>query len=123
VSHADLELFERAAAVADRAYAPYSQLHVGAAVRTHDGLIFEGVNVESASFPLGLCAERAAIARAISDGEAPDAFEAIAVTAVPCGGCRQWLRELNVHRITYPGPDGNLVTCTPEELLPAAFEL
>jgi cytidine deaminase len=42
---------------------------------------------------------------------------------VPCGGCRQWLRELEVHRVVYPGPDGNLVTCTPEELLPAAFEL
>jgi len=123
VSHADLELFERAAEVAENAYAPYSHLKVGAAVRTHDGQVFVGVNVESASFPLGLCAERAAIARAISDGEAPDAFEAIAVTETPCGGCRQWLRELQVHRVTYPGTDGNLVTCTPEELLPAAFEL
>jgi cytidine deaminase len=123
MSQADLDLFERAVAVAERAYAPYSQLQVGAAVRTHDGRVFEGVNVESSAFPLGICAERAAIARAISEGETPDAFEAIAVTEVPCGGCRQWLRELNVHRISYPGEDGNLVTATPEELLPAAFEL
>ncbi|MDX6514869.1 MAG: cytidine deaminase [Gaiellaceae bacterium] len=123
MSQSDVELFERAAAVAERAYAPYSQLQVGAAVRTHDGRIFEGVNVESGAFPLGICAERAAIARAISEGETPDAFEAIAVTQTPCGGCRQWLRELEVHRVVYPGPDGNLVTCTPEELLPAAFEL
>jgi cytidine deaminase len=123
MSQSDSELFERAVAVSANAYAPYSSLLVGAAVRTHDGRVFEGVNVESASYPLGICAERNAIARAISEGETPDAFEAIAVTHVPCGGCRQWLRELDVHRVVYPGPDGNLVTCTPEELLPAAFEL
>ena len=58
----DRELLERADAAAANAYAPYSEFHVGAAVRTRDGRIFEGVNVENAAYPLGICGEKTALA-------------------------------------------------------------
>jgi cytidine deaminase len=117
------ELYERAAAVAERAYAPYSKFLVGAAVRTRDGRVFEGVNVENAAYPLGICAEKAALARAVSEGYRPGEIEALAVTASPCGGCRQWLHEFGLDRVTYKSGDGELVTRTPAELLPDTFEL
>jgi cytidine deaminase len=117
------ELYERAVAVAERAYAPYSDFHVGAAVRARDGRIFEGVNVENASYPLGICAERAAIARAIGEGCRPGDLEEIAVTAAPCGGCRQWLFEFRLERVTFRKADGEVVSRTPAELLPETFEL
>jgi len=117
------ELFERAEAVSKRAYAPYSKFLVGAAVRARDGTVFEGVNVENAAFPLGLCAEKAALARAIAAGYGPGQLEELAVTASPCGGCRQWLVELGVERIVYRNAAGELVTTTPAELLPDTFEL
>ena len=59
------ELYERAVAVAERAYAPYSNYLVGAAVRARDGRVFEGVNVENAAYPLGVCAEKVAISCAV----------------------------------------------------------
>ena len=90
MTDADRELLERADAVAERAYAPYSDFHVGADVRTRDGRVFAGVNVENAAYPLGICAEKTALARAVSDGVRPGEVEALAVNASPCGGCRQW---------------------------------
>jgi cytidine deaminase len=117
------DLYERAVAVAERAYAPYSSFHVGAAVRARDGRIFEGVNVENASYPLGICAERASIARAVGEGCRPGDLEEIAVTAAPCGGCRQWLYEFRLERVTFKNADGELVSRTPSELLPETFEL
>jgi cytidine deaminase len=117
------ELYERAVAIADRAYAPYSEFAVGAAVRTRDGRVFEGVNVENASYPLGICAERSALARAVGEGCRPGDFEEIAITASPCGGCRQWLYEFRLDRVTFRGSDGVVVTRTPAELLPETFEL
>ncbi|HEV8603203.1 MAG TPA: cytidine deaminase [Gaiellaceae bacterium] len=116
-------LYERAVAVAERAYAPYSRYLVGAAVRARDGRIFEGVNVENASYPLGICAERAAIARAVVEGCRPGDLEEIAVTASPCGGCRQWLFEFGLDRVTFRNAEGEVVTRTPVELLPETFEL
>ena len=117
------ELYERAVAAAQRAYAPYSSYLVGAALRARDGRVFEGVNVENASYPLGICAERAALARAIAEGYERDDLEAIGITASPCGGCRQWLHELGIERVTYPTPKGEVVTRTPGELLPESFSL
>ncbi len=117
------ELYERAVAAAERAYAPYSDFLVGAAVRTRDGRVFEGVNVENAAYPLGICAEKAALARAVSEGYRPGEIEALAVTASPCGGCRQWLHEFGVDRVTYKNAGGQIVTRTPAELLPDTFEL
>jgi cytidine deaminase len=123
VTDADRELLERADAVTERAYAPYSRFFVGAAVRTRDGRIFEGVNVENAAYPLGICAEKTALGRAVSDGVRPGEVEALAVTASPCGGCRQWFHEFGVDRVIYRRADGEVAVTTPAELLPDTFEL
>ncbi len=119
----DRALYDQAVAVASRAYAPYSRFHVGAAARARDGRVFLGVNVENAAYPLGLCAERGALARAVADGCRPGDLEAVAVTASPCGGCRQWLHELGVERVVYARAGGEVVTAAPAELLPDTFEL
>jgi cytidine deaminase len=123
VTNADRELFARAEAAASHAYAPYSSFRVGAAVRARDGRVFEGVNVENAAYPLGICAERAAIARAVGEGLGPGDLEAIAITASPCGGCRQWLHEFRLDRVVYRRANGTLAETTPAELLPDTFEL
>jgi cytidine deaminase len=117
------ELVQRADAVAARAYAPYSNFFVGAAVLARDGRVFEGVNVENAAYPLGVCAEKTALVRAVAEGYRPGDLEAIGVTASPCGGCRQWLHEFGLERVTYRRDNGDLVTTTPDELLPDTFEL
>lgn len=120
---ADRELYERAAAIAGRAYAPYSRFHVGAAIRARDGRVFEGVNVENAAYPLGVCAEKSALTRAVAEGCKPGDLEAIGITASPCGGCRQWLVEFGLGRVIYARGDGEVVAATPAELLPDTFEL
>jgi len=117
------ELLDRARAVAARAYAPYSNYLVGAAVRSRDGRIYEGVNVENAAYPLGICAEKTAIACAVVDGCRPGDLVEIAITASPCGGCRQWLHEFRVERVTFPKADGQVVSFTPGELLPETWDL
>lgn len=119
----DRELYDTAVAAAGSAYAPYSRFRVGAAVRARDGRVFAGVNVENAAYPLGICAEPAAFARAVADGLRPGDFEAVAITASPCGGCRQWLWEMRVDRVVYARADGSLAETTPAELLPAGFGL
>ena len=117
------DLFTRAVAIADRAYAPYSNFHVGAAVRARDGRVFEGVNVENAAYPLGICAERTVIACAVVAGYGPGDLEEIAITGSPCGGCRQWIHEFRFDRVTFKNAAGEVVTRTPAELLPETFEL
>ena len=109
--------------MAARAYAPYSNYLVGAAVRARDGRIYEGVNVENAAYPLGICAERTAIARAVTAGCRPGDLVEIAITASPSGSCRQWLWEFRVDAVTFPDGDGEIVTRTPAELLPDAWDL
>ena len=117
----DVELLARADAVAERAYAPYSRFHVGCAVLARDGRVIEGVNVENASYPLGVCAERTALARAVAGGYGPGDLVAAAITASPCGGCRQWLHEMGVERVVFRN-GGRVVTMTPNELLPESFD-
>lgn len=119
----DRELYERAVAVAERAYAPYSHFLVGAVVLARDGRTVEGVNVENAAYPLGVCAERVALSRAVTDGLKPGDLEAIAITASPCGGCRQWLAEFKLDRVVYKDNHGKIVTRTPDDLLPDSFVL
>jgi cytidine deaminase len=119
----DEELLARADAIAENAYAPYSNFHVGAALLTRDGRVLEGVNVENAAYPLGVCAERTVLSRAATEGLRPGDVEAIAITASPCGGCRQWLHEWRVDRVTFRKADGEVGTRTTEELLPESFDL
>lgn len=82
----------------ENAYAPYSGFKVGAALLACDGTVYTGANVENASYGLSLCAERAALAHAVSSG-ARD-FRALAIIGgseeplVPCGACLQWITEL-----------------------------
>lgn len=118
----DGELLAIADAAAARAYAPYSNFYVGCAVLARDGRVLEGVNVESAAYPLGVCAERTALARAVAEGYRPGDFVTAAITASPCGGCRQWLHEMGVERVVFRNR-GVVVTMTPDELLPESFEL
>jgi cytidine deaminase len=117
----DGELLAAADAVATRAYAPYSRFNVGCAVLCRDGRVVEGVNVENAAYPLGVCAERTAFARAVAEGYRPGDFVAAASTASPCGGCRQWLAEMQVERVVFRN-GGRVVEMTPDKLLPEQFE-
>jgi cytidine deaminase len=123
VNDRDQALYEHAQGLAANAYAPYSRFHVGAAVRTRDGRIFGGVNVENAAYPLGICAERAAVAGAVAAGLRPGELDAIAITASPCGGCRQWLLEFGLGVVVYRNNKGEVVAATPQELLPDSFTL
>ena len=90
------DLYDRAVAISERAYAPYSNYLVGAAVRTRDGRIFDGVNVENAAYPLGVCAEKSALVAAITAGYGPGDFEAIGISAspgrsaTPSSGRKRW---------------------------------
>jgi cytidine deaminase len=118
----DQELLARATEAAVGAYAPYSNFEVGAAVLLRDGRVITGVNVENASYPLGMCAERNALARAVAEGARPGDVEVVAVTASPCGGCRQWLHEFRVDRLVFP-LGGELLVRRPDEVLPDSFEL
>jgi cytidine deaminase len=116
-------LLEQAERLAARAYAPYSRYPVGAVVRTHDGREFVGVNVENAAYPLGVCAEKNAIAAAVAAGYRPGDLAAIAITAAPCGGCRQWLHEFRIDEVSYRDEQGTLRSTSAAELLPDAWEL
>ena len=117
------ELLARADDAAARAYAPYSSYLVGAAVQARDGRVFEGVNVENAAYPLGICAERTAIACAVVAGCRTGDLVEIAITASPCGGCRQWLHEFRLERVTFRNADGSVASLTPSELLPETWDL
>jgi len=117
------ELVARAEAVAANAYAPYSRYLVGATVLTADGRTFDGVNVENAAYPLGICAEKTAIAKAASDGVRPGEIEAIGINASPCGGCRQWLHEWRVGRVYFRREDGTIAEYPGSALLPDTWNL
>jgi len=119
-------LYEQALDVHANAYAPYSGFRVSAALRSKDGRTFVGVNVENASFPVTICAERGALMAAVAAG-ARD-FAAIAVVtdakdpAAPCGLCRQMLAEFGLDlRVMLAGRDGPNTVVTLRELLPRAF--
>ncbi|MCU0977423.1 MAG: cytidine deaminase [Steroidobacteraceae bacterium] len=119
---------------ASRAYAPYSGVSVGAAIRSASGRVYAGCNAENAAYPLGHCAETAAIAQAVlAEGPGLRIAEVavwgrtaaqVPLPISPCGGCRQRIREhaadgaVAVH---FPGPDGSIVTMTIDDLLPQPF--
>ncbi len=117
------DLVARAEKVAERAYAPYSHYHVGAIVRTDDGREFEGVNVENAAYPLGVCAERSALVAAVAGGYGPGQIAAIGINASPCGGCRQWLHEFRIPEVSFRRDDGSIATYSAKDLLPDTWQL
>jgi cytidine deaminase len=121
------ELFLAARDAMARAYAPYSRFPVGAAIRTADGRVYSGANIEVASYPEGWCAETTALGHYVMGGGG--AITDIAVVAekmariTPCGGCRQRLAE-------FAGPEARVHLCdetgivdtlTMAELLPLGF--
>ncbi len=119
------ELIRLANQVRRNAYAPYSGYAVGAAVLTDDGRIFTGVNVENASYPNGVCAERVAVYKAVSEGARR--FRAIAVVTenggTPCGFCRQVLAEFGSQMLILiaNSREDLVMETTLEALLPYAF--
>ena len=121
----DQELLKIAAQAKERAYAPYSKFLVGAALLGKSGTVYEGCNVENASYGLTNCAERVAIGVAISSGERE--FEAIAISVKgggsPCGACRQVLNEFTSKmRVLMGDEEGNLVReRSLDQLLPESF--
>ena len=108
-----------------RAYAPYSNYPVGAALRTRSGRIFTGVNVENAVYPMTMCAERVAVFKAVSEGERE--FDVIALVTSnggpPCGACRQVLAEFGMDTLVLIADErGRLLRqATVADLLPGAF--
>ena len=122
------DLVSAALAARGRAYAPYSRFQVGAALRTEDGAVFAGCNVENAAFPEGTCAEAGAIAAMVmGDGSRRIAEVVVAAEAkepcTPCGGCRQKLAEFAGPEtpVTLATTDGALFRTTIGDLLPGAF--
>lgn len=122
----DAELVSKALEMLDNAYAPYSRLHVGAAVRSSSGKIFTGCNVENASYGLTTCAERVAIFSAVASGEKD--LDTIAIVSedigepVPCGACLQVMIEFGIKRVVIGNKDGYHAYHI-GELLPKPFRL
>lgn len=111
----------------EHAYAPYSRFRVGAALRTSDGQIITGANVENAAFPATICAERVAVGYAVAHGQRDLVQIAVVGTGpgicAPCGTCRQVLNEFNpALEVLAAGADGAAARFVlAEDLLPEAF--
>jgi cytidine deaminase len=124
-------LISSARAAREKAYAPYSNFQVGAAVLTGDDQIFSGCNVENASYGLCHCAERTALHSAIAAGYRPGDFTHLAVIAdtpapvSPCGACRQVMLELGGANLIVIQTNlrGEITETTAALLLPSAFSL
>jgi len=123
------ELIEKAFEARENAYAPYSKFKVGAALLTANGKIYTGCNVENASYPVGICAERVAMSKAVADGEIK--FSSIAVVGssssycYPCGMCRQFMSEFcgeDFEIISLKSADDYKIIKM-SELLPYTFDL
>ncbi len=125
------ELYGLALKATENSYAPYSGFHVGAAVETEDGSVYTGCNIENASYPAGICAERTAMAKAISEGHRK--FKKIVVAAcneegeqpaAPCGICRQFIFEFGDDiEISFGADREHLQSKTIADLLPDGFRL
>ncbi|MCF0112960.1 MAG: cytidine deaminase [Bacilli bacterium] len=124
------ELIDIAIDARKLSYSPYSHFAVGAAILCHDGSVYIGTNVENASYPLCMCAERNALYGAMMDGKTTEDFEMLAVVAdcdepaSPCGACRQVLSELfpSEAKIVLANLRGDVRITNMEELLPYAFD-
>ncbi|MEM3832452.1 MAG: cytidine deaminase [Thermoprotei archaeon] len=123
-----MDLVEIALNAVKNAYAPYSNFKVGAVVRTKQGSIYTGVNVENSSYGLTICAERVAIFKAVSEGDKEIEEVVIAVESeepvAPCGACRQVIAEFNPHaKIIMVNNKGITRETTLDKLLPDIFKL
>ena len=124
------ELMQEALKARESSYSPYSKFAVGAALLTKSGIIYHGTNIENASYPLTICAERAAVFSAYSNGVKKNDIEAIAIVAdtvdacSPCGACRQVLYELlpSDAKIYLGNLKGVIKEVNTEYLLPFAFD-
>ena len=124
------DLMKEAIPVAEKSYSPYSSFRVGAALRLSNGAVVTGTNVENVSFGLTICAERAALVRAVSEFGPDIRITAVAVANLngaaspPCGACRQMLAEFAGPdaAITFPVSDGTR-TMRFDEVLPLGFEM
>lgn len=120
-------LIEQARLAAERAYAPYSDFHVGAALETEDGHLFTGCNVENVSYGATCCAERVAIFNAVSEGHRRIRRLAVVCGSdeycTPCGICRQVMLEFATPDfiLLAARPDGGFLRFDTEQLLPHAF--
>lgn len=120
-------LFTLACEAMQQSYSPYSKFPVGAAIRTAQGSLFSGCNVENAAYPEGTCAEAGAIAAMVRAGERT--IKDIYVVGLgeqlvsPCGGCRQRIREFATAdtRVHICGPEGVRRVIALNELLPLSF--
>ena len=122
------ELIEKAIKARQKAYTPYSEFKVGAAVLTAAGNIYTGCNIENSAYSVSNCAERTAIFKAVSEGERD--IKAVAVVAdqseptTPCGSCRQVISEFGDDiEVIMTNLDGDRVVKTIDELLWGAFKL
>ena len=127
-SNSAADLREAATAARENAYAPYSNFRVGAAMRAASGKIYVGANVENVSYPVGTCAEEAALAAMVVAGET-DVIEAYVIAdspepVPPCGACRQRLKEFGEDGVTvWMGTtEGKEESTTIGDLLPGAFD-
>ena len=123
----DRELVNKAFAMLERSYVPYSHFPVGAAILCADGTVFTGCNVENAAYGSTICAERTALLKAVSEGHRDD-WQAIAIAGRgadycwPCGSCRQMLYEFAPGlKVLVARGDGDFVTITLSELMPHGF--
>jgi cytidine deaminase len=129
--HADLaRLMEQAREAALRSYSPYSGFRVGAALRLTNSQVVTGTNVENVSFGMTICAERAALVRAVAEYGPEIRIDAVAVANLndaaspPCGACRQMLAEFVLPDAPVVFPTANGVCVMPfREVLPLAFEM
>ncbi len=126
----DAELMQEAREAALHAYAPYSRFRVGAAVRTADGSVFRGANVENAAYPSSVCAETVAIVAAVSQGHrklvsiATACIDATSLDAsYPCGQCRQRMSEFGIDRVLVATSEGDVRVHEMKDLLPHGFAL
>jgi cytidine deaminase len=121
----DEELIAAAISVRAQAYAPYSKFAVGAAVRSMDGRIFTGVNVENVSYGLTICAERTAIVQAVAAGKRQLTRLVVATDgpqpSAPCGACLQVMAEFDITNVILCTLDGLRQEFLLSELLPHAF--
>ncbi|MGR3758405.1 MAG: cytidine deaminase [Tranquillimonas sp.] len=121
------DLTDAARAVRDRAYAPYSEFKVGAALRAASGRVYSGCNVENVAYPEGTCAEAGAIAAMIAGGDTEIAEVAVIADSPdpvpPCGGCRQKLAEFAKPdvAVTLATTSGQTLVLSVADLLPGAF--